>query len=264
VYALRLHLLAFGRDRTHATAVPETAGPQRLEVAAIVLLAVASTALGMLWLPGARDAVERLVGSPIEAGHAWELALAVVLVVVGAAIAVWAVRRNGDLLPHRLAGAAAGWFGATAAARRLVVSPVLASAAAAARFDDAVLDLPPRLVGRAAGGLTSVLPRFDDRVVDGAVRTVVAAARAASRGVSRTLELGVDGIVAAIADATTWIGDVSRRGDDRGVDGTVEAVADAIGIAGTQARRLQTGLAHHYYVIAVVGLVVLLGALLLT
>ena len=51
-------------------------------------------------------------------------------------------------------------------------------------------------------------------------------------------------------------------GDDRGVDGAVEAIAERIGTAGTQARRVQTGLAHHYYVIAVIGLVVLIGALL--
>ncbi len=262
VYALRLHLLAFGRDRTASVTHPAGPHPHRVEVAGIVLLALASTALGVLWLPGARAVVERLVGSPIDAGHLWELALAVGLVILGAAVAVWAVRRDGDVLPHRLADAAAGWFGATTAAQRLVVTPVLTSAAAAARFDDAVLDLPARLVGRATGVLTSVLPRFDDRVVDGAVRTVVAAARAASRGVTRTLELGVDGIVAAIAAATTWIGDISRRGDDRGVDGAVEAIAERIGTAGTQARRLQTGLAHHYYVIAVIGLVVLFGALL--
>ncbi|WP_108665342.1 proton-conducting transporter membrane subunit [Euzebya rosea] len=262
VYALRLHLLAFGRDRTRPAPDPDRPDPHRVEVAVIVLLAVASAALGVLWLPGAREVVEGLVGGTIDAGHPWELVLAVVLVLLGAAVAVWAVRREGDVLPHRLADAAAGWFGATTAAQRLVVTPVLASAAVAARFDDAVLDLPPRLVARAAGGLTSVLPRFDDRVVDGAVRTVAAAARAASRGVTRTLELGVDGIVAAIAAATTWIGDISRRGDDRGVDGAVEAIAERIGAAGTQARRLQTGLAHHYYVIAVIGLVVLFGVLL--
>ena len=101
-----------------------------------------------------------------------------------------------------------------------------------------------------------------DRVIDGIVRLVAATARAGSRAVSRTLELGVDGIVAAVAAATTRLGELSRRGDDRGVDGTVEAIARGIGSAGTQSRRLQTGLAHHYYMIAAVGLVVLLGALI--
>ena len=262
VYALRLHLLAFGRDRT-ATATADD-GPRNhtVEVVAVALLGLGSAALGVLWLPGARGVVERLVDSPIEAGHAWELAVSVLLVAIGAAVAVVAARNDGDLLPDRLAAAASGWFGATAGARVLVVGPVLASATMAARFDDAVMDLPARLVERAAAGLTSVLPRFDDRVIDGIVRLVAATARAGSRAVSRTLELGVAGIVAAVAAATTRLGGLSRRGDDRGGDGTVEAIGRGIGSAGAQSRRLQTGLAHHYYVIAAAGLVVLLGALI--
>ena len=264
VYALRFHLLAFGRDGAGTAATTADDGPRchRVEVVAVALLGLGSAALGVLWLPGARGVVERLVDSPIEAGHAWELAVSVLLVAIGAAVAVVAARNDGDLLPDRLAAAASGWFGATAGARVLVVGPVLASATMAARFDDAVMDLPARLVERAAAGLTSVLPRFDDRVIDGIVRLVAATARAGSRAVSRTLELGVDGIVAAVAAATTRLGELSRRGDDRGVDGTVEAIARGIGSAGTQSRRLQTGLAHHYYMIAAVGLVVLLGALI--
>lgn len=226
------------------------------------VLGLGSAALGVLWLPGARAVVERLVGSPIEAGHAWELAVSVLLVAIGTAVAVVAARNDGGLLPDRLAAAASDWFGATAGARRLIVDPVLVSATLASRFDDAVMDLPPRLVERAAAGFTSVLPRFDDHIIDGIVRMVAATARAGSRVLSRTLELGVDGIVVGVAAATTWLGELSRRGDDRGVDGTVEAMARGIGSAGTQSRRLQTGLAHHYYVIAAVGLVVLFGALI--
>ncbi|MBA3621747.1 MAG: hypothetical protein H0W51_05440, partial [Euzebyales bacterium] len=46
---------------------------------------------------------------------------------------------------------------------------------------------------------------------------------------------------------------------DRGVDGAAEGVAGAVGVAGRRSRALQSGLAHHYYVIAVVGLLVLLA-----
>lgn len=273
VYALRLHLLAFGRPdggddglarrrQPGRTAGPSPAGrPTALvEVAAIGLLAVAAAALGILWLPAARRVVEGVIGDPIEAGHAWELAAAIVLVAAGATAAVWAVRRGGDVLPAAVARPAAGWFGLTAGTRRLIVDPLLATAVGAARFDDAVLDAPARAVAAAGSALSAALPRFDDRVLDGAVRGVAAVARAASRAVSRTVELGVDGIVAGIAAATTRLGEISRLGDDRGVDGSVERLADAVGVAGTQARRLQTGLAHHYYVILVVGLLVLLGA----
>jgi hypothetical protein len=45
----------------------------------------------------------------------------------------------------------------------------------------------------------------------------------------------------------------SRATDDAGIDGAVEGTARGIGIAGQQARRLQTGLAHHYYVIVTAG-----------
>ena len=256
VYAARLHLLAFGRgdDRT------DVHRPHRVEVAAVAALAVGSVVLGLLWLPQARGVVERLAGSAVEVGKLWETAVALALVVLGAAVAVRAVRRGGDLLPAPVLRASASWFGVTPAAGALVVRPVLALAAGAGRFDEVVLDAPARALGALGGRLSRTLPRFDDLVVDGVVRGVVAAARGGSRLVARVVEGGVDGVVRAVAAATTRAGDLSRTADDAGVDGAVERVADAVGVAGARVRALQTGLAHHYYVLAVVGLLVVLGA----
>ena len=50
----------------------------------------------------------------------------------------------------------------------------------------------------------------------------------------------------------------SRAADDLGIDGAVEWIARASWWSGRQVRRLQTGLAHQYYVVVVAGLVLVL------
>jgi NADH-quinone oxidoreductase subunit L len=255
VYAVRLLLLAYGRRPDRGTTALDA--PARTEVRAIGTLAATSVALSFLWLPGGRRVAEHLVARPIESGHAWELLLAVALVAVGVGLAAILVHRNW-VAPPRLAAAAGGWFGLPTLSRRGVADPVLALATGLARFDDAVVDAAPRAAAHLVGRLSSALPRLDDVMVDGAVRGVVRLAGSLSRLAAHVVELGVDGAVAALATATERVGRMSQIGDDRAVDGAVERLAGAVGGAGTNARRLQTGLAHHYYVIAVVGLIVLL------
>lgn len=63
----------------------------------------------------------------------------------------------------------------------------------------------------------------------------------------------MDGVVEFLVRGATGIASVSRRVDDARVDAAVEGVAKEIGRVGAGSRRLQTGLAHQYYVILAAG-----------
>ena len=260
-YAARLHFHAFGAGTDAGDA--DASRVPLAEQASLAVLATASLVLGVLWLPAVAPVVESLTGQPVLHESAAELMVSVVLVAAGIAWG-WALTR--DDAEHarggavqRFTAAVGGWFGLPQLTRRVVVGPTLGVAAMLARFDDAVIDAPARGVAAAGARASHVLPRFDDTVVDGVVRGVVAAGRAVSRGLVWWVERGVDGVVGAVAAATERVGAVSRVGDDRGVDAAVEGIAAAVGVAGQHSRRLQSGLAHHYYVIAVVGLAALVA-----
>ena len=259
-YAARLQLLAFGKPR--ATGDTGRAAVPRIEQASLAALAMGSILLGVLWLPGVARFVAFLTGDPVLHEGAAELVVSALLVAAGVAWG-WAVSRDGahrrSPTTQRLTAAVAGWFGLPELTRRVVVDPTLALASALGRFDDVVVDAPARGAAAAGAHGARMLGRFDDTVVDGAVRGAAAAGRAVSRGLSWWVERGVDGLVAALAAVTERMGALSRVGDDRVVDAAVEGIARAVGVTGRQSRRLQSGLAHHYYVIAVVGLAALVG-----
>ncbi|MGI8875602.1 MAG: NADH-quinone oxidoreductase subunit 5 family protein [Egibacteraceae bacterium] len=267
-YAARLQLLAFGRGGAVAAADGLTGDdgrsrpvrPPPAELVALGVLAVGSVLLGLLWWPGSAELVEELAGASLRAGTAVEVAGSLALVLAGLAWAWTRNRRGRDnaMVPATLTMAASGWFGLATASRRAVVDPLLAMASAFARFDDVVVDAPVRWVGNVGAAVARTLPRFDDAVIDGVVRQVSRLGRLTSRALGWWVERGVDGVVVVLAAVTEWMGRVSRVGDDRGVDGAVEGIAEAVGIAGARTRHLQTGLAHHYYVIAAVGLIALL------
>lgn len=228
LYAARLHLLAYGPGR--ATAKHRAAGAA--ELAAIAVLAAATVALSALWLPGGRGLVERLVGSQLVSGSAWELPAS--LASIGSAFAmVWWLYRRGRLaslglgadVQHR----AEDWFGLPALSRAAIADPVLA--------------------------LARVLAALDDRVIDAGVRAAAGIANVASRAFSWWGERGVDGVVWGVAGATLATARASRAADERGIDGSVEGLAGAVGVAGQRSRKLQSGLSHHYYVLVVGGLV---------
>jgi NADH-quinone oxidoreductase subunit L len=233
LYAGRWQLLTFGagspRDAEHR--------PGRGELTAMALLAGASIALGALWLPGGHHLVEALTTGRLREAPSWWLALSL-LAVAGGLLVAWVARRRHALLtlgvPARLQRVAAAWFGLPALARVAVVDPVLA--------------------------LARALAAFDDRVVDAGVRVAVAVASAVSRILAWRVDVNVDAVVRGIAAVGLSAGRLSRVVDDRGVDGVVEASAHAVGVAGTRSRALQTGLAHHYYVIVAVGVAVVVVA----
>lgn len=226
-YAGRLALLAYGPGRTTERPHP----PPRSEKVAVIALAGATVMLGVAWLPGAGDLVEGLTGGRLFESTPGELAVSVTTVAAGL-IAVAVLDRRRRLLalglPATVRAGAAAWLGLPALARRSVVDPTLA--------------------------LAQALAAADDRVIDAGVRTAARVAAGCSRALSWWGERGVDGVVRGTSATAVRLATASRRGDERGVDGAVEALARGTGTAGRHSRRLQTGLAHQYYVLVALGL----------
>ncbi len=232
LYAGRLMLLAFGPGARRAA----DGGPTVVERMAIGGLAVATVGLAVLWLPGADDLVERATGGLLIAGRWWELPLTVALLATAGGV-VLGLDRGGLLLtlglPRSVQSFIAGWYGLPLLARIVVVDPTLAAA--------------------------RTLAAIDDRVVDAGVRAAARVPAAASRALAWWGERGVDGAVLGVATGTLRAAGASRTVDERGVDRAVEEVAQGTGAAARHIRRLQTGLTHHYYVVAAVGLLVVVA-----
>ena len=201
-------------------------------------------ALSLAWLPGARSFLAELfapAGVPaaesVPAPATWELALSIALVLAGLALGRALAVRRPRFGEEPAAAAVAGWFGLPRLATVAVVRPVLALAHALAAFDDRVLDAPPRLAAAAGRGAASALAQGDGRVVDAGVRATAAVA--------------------------AWAARVGSRLGERLLDGLPEGTARLLGRAGEWARRLQTGLAHHYLTLIVLGLALGLALLFL-
>lgn len=262
LYAGRLYVLAFGWGRGtpgDAGNIPRTSIP---EVTAMAFLALASIALSLLWLPGANAFIERIAGARLAAGEPWAFAASLGALGVAASLVWILVRRNALVtlgLPERWRESLAAWLGIPRAAHALVVSPVLALARRLAEFDDRVIDAGVRAAVSLARLASRGFAWWGERSMGGLVTAVARAAAATGRGSSTVDDRALDGVVTAVAWATSASGRVSRTADDRGIDAAVEGVARQVGVVGAQSRRLQTGLAHHYYVIVAVG--ALVGAL---
>jgi NADH:ubiquinone oxidoreductase subunit 5 (subunit L)/multisubunit Na+/H+ antiporter MnhA subunit len=238
LYAGRLALLAYGpprpqRDGRGPRERGALASPSASELVALALLAAVTIALGVLWLPGAGPALARWMPGALAEGVRWAT-IAALLALMAVAWLVWWLWRRGLLLSLGVPAPArewiAGWFALPAFARTVIVRPVLA--------------------------LSHRLAVADERVVDAGVRLAARIGRVASRSFAWWGERGFDGVVRGVS-ALGWL---AARGsglaDDRGVDAAVEDVARGVGLAGEQSRRLQTGLAHHYYIIVAVGTVI--------
>jgi NADH:ubiquinone oxidoreductase subunit 5 (subunit L)/multisubunit Na+/H+ antiporter MnhA subunit len=227
-YAFRLHALAFGPGggtNAERASIRELVGP--------AALAFLSLLLGLLWLPGGGGLVEEVIGARLIHGPLWELLLSLATIGVAGMLVAAASRRAALFalgVPKGVQARLADWLGLPTATDALITRPVYAL----------------------ARGLASI----DDRVVDLGVRAAAAFGRAISRLLSLWAERGVDGVVGTVARLVEGLARGSGEADDRGVDRTVEGLARGIGFGGAQSRRLQTGLAHHYYVILALGIAV--------
>ncbi|MBE0607833.1 MAG: NADH-quinone oxidoreductase subunit L [Dehalococcoidia bacterium] len=233
LYATRYQALAFGPGPgpgREAHPVAPRHLPGRWESASLAALAAATAGLALLWLPRASRLVEGATGGALVPSASWELVVSIATLAFAIAIA-WLLWRNQRLvtlgLPGSVQQTVGDWLGLPAATRLFVIAPVTTA--------------------------SHLLARFDDRVIDAGVRAVAALASAVSRLFSLRAEWTIDGAVRGAAGATLRAAQGSRVTDDAGIDGTVEGTAWVIGLAGQQSRRLQTGLAHHYYVIVTAG-----------
>jgi NADH:ubiquinone oxidoreductase subunit 5 (subunit L)/multisubunit Na+/H+ antiporter MnhA subunit len=230
-YAARLWLLAFGPGPAVAPGVSRWR-PGRVEVGAMGLLAGYLGAIWFLWLPVGRHLLQDVTGQPLRPDRLWEELVSFGAITIAGAT-VWVADRRGRLYTLGFSPAAharvADWVGLPAIAKAGVVDPTLA--------------------------LASWLARFDDRVIDAGVRAAAAIAAGFSRVLSWWAERSIDDVVIGVANATLAVATSSRVADERVVDAVVEGLAQEVGVAGQRARRIQSGLAHRYYVIAAVGVV---------
>lgn len=260
-YATRYHLLVYGSGE-------DARGGRtgRVELASLAVLATLTLLLSALWLPGAGAVVEDLVGGALEASAPWELLVALALIALALGTAWWLWQRDrldGLGISPGVQAAAGDWLGVPAATRLLIERPVWWLSRQLARLDDRVVDAGVRGVVALVRSVSRLLGRLDDRVVDAGVRGVAAFARALSRLSSLRGEWTIDGTVRALAAATMLTATGSRITDDRAVDAAVEQGARMIGTAGAQSRRLQTGMSHHYYVLAGAGFAAIVAILAL-
>ncbi|TLW91951.1 NADH-quinone oxidoreductase subunit L [Saccharomonospora piscinae] len=147
--------------------------------AALPPLAVGTTLLSVLALPGVWSAFAGIVSSrPQPTPVWWEYLLSTVLALGAAAAAAGIVRLRGDVPARPLFG---DWLGLEGVARRFVTVPTLRAAEGLARFDDRVLDGGVR----AAAGLGTSLARTADtrgeRSIEAAVRAVADGAHGLGR-----------------------------------------------------------------------------------
>ena len=263
MYAGRLALLAYA-TRGGEASIPRHVHEGRAALLPLGLLAGATIALSALWIPGISRSLAQIVGGAPTPLHIPTLTAAFALLTLAGAWLAWE-RRRGTLYTLGLPPAAqtfiAEWFGLGSLARALVRRPMPKVAGALAAFDSGVLDAGlRRLVREPILALSGHLAVFDGTVVDAGVRAAVGIGQAMSRASARWLERAADGIIQASALGAIVVARISRIADDAGIDALVERLARAIGLVGLRSRRLQSGMAHHYYVVFAAGSLMAIAA----
>jgi NADH:ubiquinone oxidoreductase subunit 5 (subunit L)/multisubunit Na+/H+ antiporter MnhA subunit len=226
LYAARFQLAAFGMARDEPAA-----RPSRWETGAVLALALASLALGVLWIPGVQERLARHLSAAWPEPATWTRATSLLAIALGLACGRLVARRYPKLGEQGPAAAAAEWFGLPVLIDSVVVRPCLGLAVALARIDAAAIDAAPRSAGRLIGTLADRLGHGDRRWVDAGVR--------------------------ACAALAVWLARQGSRVGEFVADGLPEGAARLAGLAARDARRLQSGLSQHYYALLAVGSAVL-------
>lgn len=227
VYAVRFQGLAFGWVDQPAAGKR----PHPVERMAMTLLALASLTLSLLWLPHVQAVLGELLGVVWPTSGTLALVASLLLVGVGLSTGRLLVERYPKLGTIGAPAAVADWWGLPTLLCLGISTPVLRLADAAARVDDRVIDALPRSAGWLGRHAAARFARGDGAMVD--------------RGV-RATEAFTDALAGFL-----------RHFGERIADGLPEGSARLIGLAGADARWLQSGLSQHYYAMLAIG-----GALL--
>ncbi len=173
----------------------------------------------------------RWLGGEVPAGTVLELVLSLALVAVGIVFGLALAARAPRLGAEGRSAAFSDWLGLPWLLEHAIARPVQGLAHHLGRIDDRALDALPRAVRDASAAVPQRLAAVDNAVVDGGVRL----AAALWRWLARVGELGAEGLPSGSAFL--------------------------VGLAGADARRLQTGFSHHYCVILVAGLLAAVAVL---
>ncbi len=232
-YAMRWQWLVFGPGATAASG----AQPKGLTLLALALPALVTLALSLLWLPSIHEVAAHWLQTPLPSPPAWQLMASILLAASGLYAGWWLAREHPGLGRSGMAARLAGWLGLPGLAHAAVARPAHTLARMTARFDDRVVDRLPQILAGTAQALAGQTTRCDHGVVD---RLPQLAAR-----------LGA------------WLAQAGSRVIETITDGIVEGTAWLVGITGTQSRRLESGLAHHYLVWVATGAMLMILLLLL-
>ena len=224
------------------------------ETAALAMLALASLALSLLWWPVLHDAAARALDIRLPTGGRLELALSLGFVALGLLVGLWLAR-------NPVERRAADWLGLPRLIEVAAIQSGLSAAAYAARVDDAVFDAIPRGAAAAGRGVAASLGFADDRGIDGIPRGVATTGRGLAASLGFADDRGIDGMnrgagrgaVALIVRATAEAARLADRVGETATDLIPTGTGRIAGMAGADARRLQTGMSHHYYVLLAAG-----------
>lgn len=222
-YAARFQLLAYGFAAEPAPA----RRPAVAEYAAMGALAAFSLLLSVLWLPGVHEAAGKLLAAAIPRSTTAELVASLLLLGLGLLFGLYLARRYPATGAGGPSQAAAGWLGLPPLISAGLVHPFERAAGAAAWMDDHILAAGPRGVAGLARTGSRSIARYDRYVVD--------------RGVE---------LIAAFGE---WLAAIGQGIGERLADGLPQGAAGIVATSARDARRLQTGMAHHYYVLLAVG-----------
>ncbi|MCB1424447.1 MAG: NADH-quinone oxidoreductase subunit L [Brucellaceae bacterium] len=216
-YAARWQLLVFGLgDRSTGSGKPNAA-----ETAAIAVLAAFVLAMSVFWIPGFHAAAAGFLAMELPVSTTAGKAASLAFLAVGLAAGTGLARQWPTLGTSGPAERMAAWLGLPAVIDALVVRPFTGLCRIACRVDDGILDALPRSLARAAHAVSPALSRADRTMIDGCIK--------------------------GLAAATTRLARIGRRFCEGLADGIPQGSARLVGIGGSDARRLQTGMSHHYY-----------------
>lgn len=232
-YALRFQLLANG----FAAQPGEGARPAPAVYAALAGLAAFTLLLSPLWLAVVHEAVGQLLAVEIPEPTAAETVASLGAIALGLSTGLFLARHHAALGASGRSAAAAAWLGLPTLIATTIVRPFERGAEAAAWLDGQAIAGAARGLAGLGEWLAGTVAWLDGRGVDAAARGIAALGTATARALARFGE---------------WT-----------VEGLPQGSAALVGMSGRDARRLQTGLSHHYFTVIALGAAVMLAILVL-